>query len=466
MPDTKELYDVVVIGGGPGGYVAAIRAAQLGLKTVLIEKTQLGGVCLNWGCIPTKSMLESARLLDEMRRASDFGLICKDPTPDWGAIIKRSRAAAERMTKGVEFLMKKHKIEVIAGTAAFVTPQKLKVKENGGERELATRNVIIATGAKPNALPGFDYDGKRIISSHEAMILPQIPKRMLIIGAGAIGVEFAWLYSVMGSEVTLVEVMENVLPLEDEEVSKVVAGSFRKRGIKVHTSGKVTDIKRHQDSWQYKIVGEKKSEDLNADVCLVAVGVHAQLDGLGVEKIGLELDHGFVKVSNYMRTNVPGVWAVGDCAGAPLLAHAASHEGICAVETIANLPHPGINPDNVPACVYCHPQVASVGLTEQAAKEAGHKVKVGKAFFVANGRAVAGGETEGFVKFVIGKQYNEVLGVHIVGPGAPELIAEVVLGRVLEVSAHEFAKTIHSHPTLSEAVMEAAAAAIGEAIHG
>jgi dihydrolipoamide dehydrogenase len=465
MATTGDKYDVVIIGGGPGGYVAAARAAQLGLKTALVEKDRLGGVCLNWGCIPTKSMLESARVLDLMKRAADFGLQCRDATPDWQAIVKRSRAAADRMSKGVEALMKKNKVEVIAGTASFEAPLKLKITAASGGRTLESRNVIIATGAQPNALPGFPFDGKHIISSYEAMVLPEIPRRLLIIGAGAIGAEFAWLYSVMGSEVTLVEMLDNVLPQGDEEVSRLVERSFQKRGIKVHTGAKVTDVNKSREVWRYKIADAKKAVDVDAELCLVAVGVHANLDGLNLDKINVELDHGFVKVNNYMRTSLPGVWAIGDCNGDPLLAHAASHEGICAVESIAGVPNPGVNRDNTPGCVYCHPTVASVGITEREAKEAGRKIKVGKAFFLANGYAQAAGETDGFVKFIVGKEYNDVLGVHIVGPGAPELIAEVVLGRVLEVTAREFATTIHSHPTLSETVMEAAAAAVGEAIH-
>ena len=465
MTFNRDNYDMSVIGGGPGGYVAAARAAHLGLKTILIEKDRLGGVCLNWGCIPTKAMLESARLLDLMRRSAEFGIAGGSPEPDWQAIVKRSRAAADRMSKGVEALLKKSQVEVAQGTASFEAPLKIKIAGAAGERSVESRNVIIATGARPNALPGFPFDGRHIISSYEAMVLPEIPKRLLIIGAGAVGVEFAWLYSVMGSEVTLVELLENVLPQSDEDVSRLVERSFQKRGIKVFTGARVTDVNRNREPWRYKVTDGKKAVDVDADVCLVAVGVHANIDDLNLEKIGVTVGNGFIKVNNYMRTTLSGIWAIGDCNGPPLLAHAASSEGVCAVETIAGIPNPGVNRDNVPGCVYCHPTVASVGITERETKEAGRKFKVGKAFFVANGYAQAAGDTDGFVKFIVGREYHDVLGVHIVGPGAPELIAEVVLGRVMEVTAREFAATIHSHPTLSETVMEAAAAAVGEGKH-
>jgi len=461
----NDSYDVVIVGGGPGGYVAAVRSVQLGMKTVVVERERLGGVCLNWGCIPTKALLESARLLDEMRRADEFGLVCRNPEPDWKAVVKRSRAAAARMTKGVEFLLKKKHVEVTEGTASFETPTRIEVTGKDGKQEIDAKNVILATGAAPRPLPGLEPDGQRIITYREALVLPEVPPRLLIIGAGAIGVEFAYLFSVMGSRVTPVEMMENVLPNEDAEVSRLVERKFRKRGIAVHTSSRVSGVDRDRDPWLYTIEGPNRSEELQAEVCLVAVGVQADIEGLGMEKVGLTLDGGFLQVDDHMRTNVPGVWAIGDCTGPPLLAHAASHEGICAIETIAGLQHPGVNRDNVPACTYCHPQVASVGLTEQQAREAGHKVKVGKAFFLANGRAVAGGETDGLVKFVVDGEDDRVLGVHIVGPGAPELIGEVVLGRELEATARRFATTIHAHPTLSEALMEAAGAASGEGIH-
>jgi len=462
---TGNSYEAVVVGSGPGGYVAAIRSAQLGLKTAVIERDKVGGICLNWGCIPTKALLESARLLDEMRHASEFGLICDNPRIDWPGVIKKSRDAATKMSKGVEYLLKKNKIDVHKGTASFADPHHLKVSGNGGTTTLEAKHVILATGARPRPLPGYEFDGQTTIGYHEAMVLPELPKRILVIGAGAIGVEFAWFYSVMGAEVMIVELMDQILPIEDAEVAAVVERSFVKRGIAVRTSSKAKGVKKGKSGRTYTIETPKGSEEFRADACLVAVGVMANTEQLSIDKTGLELHKGFFKVDAFMRTNVPGIYAIGDCAGAPLLAHAASHEGICAAETIAGHPNPGISHDNVPGCTYCHPQVGSVGLTEKKAREAGHNVSVGKYLFRANGRAVAGGETDGFVKFVVDKKYGEVLGVHIVGPGAPELIGEVVLGRQFELTAESFARTIHAHPTLSEAVMEAAGDALGVAIH-
>jgi len=470
MESNSIKYDVIVVGSGPGGYVAAIRAAQLGLKTAVVERDKVGGICLNWGCIPTKSLLETARLLDEMRHADEFGLVCTDPKPNWEKIVKRSRGAAEKMSKGVEYLLKKNKIDVHVGFASFETPNKLTVENSAGSSAdlnrhyLEAKNIIIATGARPRALPGFEFDKVNIVGAYDAMVLPEIPKRMLVIGAGAIGVEFAYFYSVMGSQVTLVELMDQIVPIEDAEVATTLERSFVKHGIEVHTGSKVTSIKKGKDGWTYTIEG-KKGKEIVADVCLVATGVQANTEKLNLDKIGVALERGFVKVDDHMRTNVPGTYAIGDCAGAPLLAHVASHEGICAAETIAGHAHPGISHANVPGCTYCHPQIGSVGLTEKKARESGYDVKTGKYLFRANGRAVAAGETDGFVKFVIDKKYGEVLGVHIIGPGAPELIGEVVLGREFELTAESFAHTIHAHPTLSEAIMEAAGDALGEAIH-
>jgi len=467
-----DKYDVIVIGSGPGGYVAAIRSAQLGKKIAVVERSELGGICLNWGCIPTKALLESARLLDEVRHSAEFGLKISEAQPDWSAVVKRSRGAAEKMSKGVEYLLKKNKVDVIRGFASFEEPGKLRIStpptppstEGGEDRFVSAANVIIATGARARALPGLEFEGKNIIGYREAMTLPEMPKRLLVVGAGAIGVEFAWFYSVMGAQVTLVELMDQILPIEDAEVATVIERSFAKRGIDVHTGSKVSGVKKGKDGWTYSIEG-KKGKEVVADVCLVATGVQANIEKLNYEKIGLQVERGFFKVDHHMRTNVPGVYAIGDCAGAPLLAHVASHEGICAAETIAGHPNAGIDHSNTPGCTYCHPQIGSVGLTEKKAREAGHEVRTGKYLFRANGRAVAGGETDGFVKFVIDAKYGEVLGVHIVGPGAPELIGEVVIGRQFELTAKEFATTIHAHPTLSEAVMEAAGDALGMAIH-
>lgn len=466
MTSNNSRYDVVVVGSGPGGYVAAIRASQLGKRTAVIERDKLGGVCLNWGCIPTKALLESARLLDEMRSASQFGLVCNDPAPDWQAIVKRSRNAAMRMAKGVEYLLKKNKIDIIKGSAKLVSSNRLSVTSDDGDKAVEADHIILATGARPRQLPGLEYDGKRIIGYHEAMTLPEIPNRLLIIGAGAIGVEFAYLYSVMGSEVTLVELMENIVPLEDAEVSETLKRSFVKRGIAVHTSSKVTGVKKGgRGAWKYTVEGPKGEASVTADICFVAVGVQANIEDIGLEESGIQTERGFIKVDSRMRTSVPCVFAIGDCAGPPLLAHVGSHEGIVAAETIAGEPNSGMNHNNIPGCTYCHPQIASVGMTETKARETGLEIKTGKYLFRANGRAVTGGETDGFVKFIIDARFNEVLGVHIIGPGAPELIAEVVLGRELELTARDIATTIHAHPTLSEAVMEAAGDALGTAIH-
>lgn len=462
---SNQKYDLVVIGGGPGGYVAAIRATQLGMKTVVVERERLGGICLNWGCIPSKALLESARLLDEMRRAAEFGLSCNDPKPDWSKVIQRSRKISDQMARGVEFLMRKNKIDIIKGQATLETPHRIRAVKDDDEKIFEAANIILATGARSRELPGLEYDGRRILGYREAMVLPEMPECVLVVGAGAIGCEFAYFYSVMGSAVVLVELLDQVLPLEDRETAAVVHRSFKKRGIDVHTSSKVINVKKTRGASKYTIEGQDGTAEVAADVCLVAVGVLANTENIGLDRVGVEVERGFIKVDDHMRTNVPGIWAIGDCAGPPLLAHVASHEGICAVETIAGLSVSPVDHNNIPAATYCHPQVASVGMTEQHAKEKGLDIKTGKYLFRANGRAVAGGETDGFVKFIIDANYGEVLGVHIVGPSASELIGEIVLGRALEATANEFSTTIHAHPTLSEVVMEAAGAALGTAIH-
>ncbi len=487
MPKPTQ-YDAAIVGTGPGGYVAAIRCAQLGLRTAVIERESLGGVCLNWGCIPTKALLESARLFDEIKRAGEFGIVCEPPKPDWKAIVERSRDASTQMSKGVEFLMKKNKIEVVKGTARIVGRGEIVVEEGrpplnpplqtaegetgsptdgtAGETVVKARNIIIAAGARAKELPGLEIDGKHIVSYRQAMVLDKIPKRLLVIGAGAIGVEFSWFYSVMGAEVTLVELMDQITPLEDKEVAATLARSFKKQGIKVLTSSKVVDIKRRKrGAWGYKVENSKGAQEIDVDVCLLSVGVQANTENLGLEAVNATTDRGFIMTDSRKRTNVPGIYAIGDVSGPPMLAHVASHEGIVAAETIAGMDVPGMDYDNIPACTYCHPQIASTGMSEEKAKEAGYDVKVGKYLFRANGRAVAGGETDGFVKFVTDAKYGEVLGVHIIGPGAPELIGEVVLGREFELTARSIAHTIHAHPTLSEAIMEAAGDSFGEAVH-
>lgn len=465
---SASSFDVLVIGSGPGGYVAAIRCAQLGLKTAVVERDRLGGICLNWGCIPTKALLESARLLDEMRRGGEFGLICDNPRPDWAQVVKRSRDAAQKMSAGVQYLLQKNRVEVLVGRGVLNGREAVRIDgDDGNSHTITARNIILATGAHARPMPGLKFDGRRIIDYHNAMILPEPPKRLLVVGAGAIGVEFSYFYSVMGSRVTLVELMPQILPLEDDEVAATLARSFAKRGIEMHTSSKVVSVKpsRRGEGDRFTIETPKGEIEVEADVCLVAAGVTGNVEQLGLEGVGVATERGFIKVDGHMRTSVPNICAIGDCVGAPLLAHAASHEGILAAETIAGLNVPPVDHSNVPACTYCHPQIASVGMTEAKAKEAGYKTKTGKYLFRVNGRAVAGGETDGFVKFVVDAKFGEVLGVHIIGPGAPELIGEVVLGREFELTARDFARTIHAHPTLSEAMMEAAGGAIGATIH-
>ncbi len=462
---SENKYNVIVIGSGPGGYVAAIRAAQLKLRTALIEKELLGGICLNWGCIPTKALIESARLLDEMKHSSEFGLMCSDPKPDWSAIVKRSRSIAERMSKGVEFLLKKNKIDVYFGVASFKNEKTLNIQNNNGEQTLQADNIIIATGARARQLPGLEFDGTHIIGYREAMTLSKIPTSLLIVGAGAIGMEFAYIYSVMGAKITIVELLNQVVPNEDPEVATTLERSFSKRGITIYTSSTVQAVEKNSDNWKYIIQTPKGLKEIEADVCLIAVGVKANTEHINAEKIGLQIENGFFKVDQFMRTNVPGIYAIGDCIGAPLLAHSASHEGICAAETIANSPTSGISHNNIPSCIYCHPQVGSVGLTEKMAREKGFEIKTGKYFFRANGRAVAAGETDGFVKFVVNQHNDQIIGAHIIGPSASELIAEIVLGRQLQASIEDIANTIHSHPTFSEAIMEAAGDVLKKAIH-
>ncbi len=464
--NNQDKYDLVVIGSGPGGYVAAIRAAQLSKRTALVERESVGGVCLNWGCIPTKALLESARMLDEARNSKRFGITCSDPVPDWHAIIKRSRVASTRMTKGVEYLLKKNQIDLLKGSAALLSSNTVEIKSNEDSMAVKADNVILATGARARSIPGLEFDGKRIISYREAMILPEIPKRLLIIGAGAIGIEFAYFFNIMGAEVTLVEMLDRIAPLEDIEVTNLLTRLLSKRGIAIHASSRVTGIKNDvENSLYFNIDGFKKTTEIKVDKCLVAAGVTANIENIGLEKVGIETDRGFVKVDDRMRTNVPGVYAIGDCAGPPMLAHVASHEGILAADAIADLPGQAIDRTNIPSCTYCNPHIASVGLTEAQAVDQGYKFKIGKYLFRTNGRAVAGEEMDGFVKLIVDGDTDRLIGAHIIGPGAPELISEIVLAREHNLTARQIASTIHAHPTFSEAVMEAAADANGESIH-
>ncbi len=461
----EKKYDVIVLGAGPGGYVAAIRAAQLGMKTAIVEKEKVGGICLNWGCIPTKALLRSAELLEAMRRAQEFGLRAGEVSFDFPKVIKRSRQVADRLVRGVEYLLRKNRVETIQGTGRFVGKGVLEVESTDGKKEVQASHIVVATGARPRAIPGVEFDGKKILTSKEAMLLQSPPESMIIVGAGAIGVEFGYFYNAFGTKVTLIEMMPQILPLEDKECADVVARSFKKAGIEVVTGARVTSVSKSAKKVKVTVEKDGKPSTYEAEVSLVAIGVQGNVEGIGLEAIGVEVEKAFIKIDEKYRTNVDGVYAIGDVIGPPLLAHVASHEGISCVEGIAGLtPHP-VDYDAVPSCTYCRPQVASFGLREEKAKERGFDVRVGKFPFRANGKALALGEPDGFVKLVFDKKYGELLGAHIVGPEATELLAELGVARTLETTFAEIASTVHAHPTLSETIMEAALDADGRAIH-
>jgi dihydrolipoamide dehydrogenase len=464
-----EKYDIAVLGGGPGGYVAAIRAAQLGFKTVVIDKDNLGGVCLNWGCIPTKSLMKNAEIYDMMKNhASDFGITVSGLEFDFTRIIKRSREISERIVKNVEILVKKYKAERIRGFGRFKSPNELEITDDEGKvtRTITADHIIIATGARTRMLPAIPVDKKKIITSYEALSLPELPKDMIVIGAGAIGIEFAYFYSVLGTKVTVIEMLDTILPIEDKEVSDTLVKSFKKRGIEIHTGTMVEKAEVQGSRVNVYINKNGEKGELSAEKVLNAIGVTGNIEGFGLEELEVETykNHIVVNKSTY-ETNVKGVYAIGDVIGPPWLAHVASSEGIHCVETIKGLNPPDINYDNIPGGTFCHPQVASVGLTEAKAKEAGYDVRVGKFPFMASGKAFAVGEREGFVKVIFDKKYGELLGAHIIGPDATELIAEFTLAKSLEADGHSIIKTVHSHPTLAETVMEASANAYGESIH-
>ena len=464
-----EKYNIAVLGGGPGGYVAAIRAGQLGLKTVVIDKDRLGGICLNWGCIPTKSLLKNAEIYDTIKNhGEDFGISAKELTFDFTKIIKRSRNISEKITNNVEILVKKNKIDRIKGFGKIVSKNQIDIFDEGGKKiqSVNADKIIIATGAKPRSVPSIPIDKKNIITSTEAMILPEQPKEFIVIGAGAIGIEFAYFYNVLGTKVTVIEMLDSILPIEDKDLSDTLARSFRKRGIEIYTKSTVekAEVKGNKVEVTIKIDGEIKK--LSADKVLSAIGVTGNVEGFGLEELGVELFKNHIKVnkSNY-ETSVKGIFAIGDVIGPPWLAHVASAEGIHCVEKIKGMNPPDINYEAIPGCTFCQPQVASVGLTEAKAKEKGFEVKVGKFPFMASGKAFAVGEREGFVKFVTDAKYGEILGVHIIGAEATELIAEATLAKTLEATTESVIKTIHAHPTLSESVMEAASAVYGESVH-
>jgi dihydrolipoamide dehydrogenase len=454
-------YDVIVLGSGPGGYVTAIRASQLGLKTAVIEKENLGGVCLNWGCIPTKALLKSAQVFEYLKHAEDYGLSAEKVEKSFDAVVKRSRNVADGMSKGVQFLMKKNKIDVIDGFGVLKTGKKVTVDG----KEYSADHIIIATGARSRELPSLPQDGKKVIGYRQAMTLEKQPEKMIIVGSGAIGVEFAYFYNSMGTEVTVVEYMPKIVPVEDEDVSKQLERSFKKSGIKVLTSTEVTAVDTSGDGVKATIKTKKGEEVLEADLVLSAVGIKTNIENIGLEDVGIVTDKDKIIVNNFYQTNIPGYYAIGDVTAGPALAHVASAEGILCVEKIAGQHVEALDYSNIPGCTYCSPEIASVGLTEKQAKEKGFDIKVGKFPFSASGKASAAGHKDGFVKVIFDAKYGEWLGCHMIGAGVTDMIAEAVLGRKLETTGHEVLKAIHPHPTMSEAVMEAVADAYDEVIH-
>ncbi|HXH23346.1 MAG TPA: dihydrolipoyl dehydrogenase [Dehalococcoidia bacterium] len=459
MPD----FDIAIIGSGPGGYVAAIRAAQLGLKTAIIEKSEIGGLCLNWGCIPSKALLHSADLVNEIRRATAYGIGYDNLRLDLGVAVDRSREVVTKMVGGVKTLLEQNKVEVIRGTAKLASPTRVTITPEN--RSIEAANVIVATGAVTRSLPGVPIDGDRILTSREALELKRPPASIVIVGAGPIGAEFGYLYRTFGSEVTIVEMLDRVLPNEDADVSRAVERAFKAQGIAIKTSTKVEGIKAGEGGVTVTVSSGDKREDIVAERCLIGVGFGPNTEGLGLQEAGVELDRGWVKIDEYARTNIPGVYAIGDVTGRLLLAHVASHQGITAVETIAGHDPPPLDYDKMPRAVYCEPQVGSLGLSEAQAKEQGRKVGIGRFPIRANGKAIALGESEGFVKLVVDEESHDILGYHIVGPNATEMIAEASLAAVLETTPAEIAYAVHAHPTLAEAFHEAGMAFSGQSIH-
>ncbi|HNP17503.1 MAG TPA: dihydrolipoyl dehydrogenase [Fulvivirga sp.] len=461
-----KSYDLIVLGSGPGGYVAAIRASQLGLKVAVVEKESLGGICLNWGCIPTKALLKSANVFEYIQHAVDYGITVKNAAVDFDNVVKRSRDVANGMSNGVQFLMKKNKIDVIMGFGKLKAGKKLEVTDDKGKSETYTsEHIIVATGGRSRELPSLPIDGKKIIGYREAMVLPKVPKKMVIVGSGAIGVEFAYFYKTMGTEVTIVEFMPRVVPVEDEEVSKALERNFKKNGMKIMTSSEVTKVDTKGSGCKVTVKTKKGEEILDCDIVLSAVGVSTNIEGIGLEEVGVATDKGKVIVDDYYKTNIPGVYAIGDIVHGPALAHVASAEGIICVEKIAGQSPAPLDYGNLPGCTYCSPEIASVGFTEEQAKAAGYELKIGKFPFSASGKASAAGAKDGFVKLIFDAKYGELLGAHMIGANVTEMIAEIVSVRKLETTGHEIIKTVHPHPTMSEAIMEAAAAAYGEVIH-
>ncbi|MBA2613431.1 MAG: dihydrolipoyl dehydrogenase [Bacteroidetes bacterium] len=458
-------YDIIVIGSGPGGYVAAIRASQLGFKTAIIERESLGGICLNWGCIPTKALLKSAQVFEYLNHAKDYGISADNIKADFSGVVKRSRDVADGMSKGIQFLMKKNKIDVLMGTAKVKAGKKVDVTADGKTNTYEGKHIIIATGARSRQLPNLPQDGKKIIGYREAMVLPKLPKSLVVVGSGAIGVEFAYFYATMGTKVTVVEFLPNIVPVEDEEVSKQLEKSFKKVGIDIMVDSSVESVDTKGEGCKVNIKTKTGNITLDAEIVLSAVGIEANITGLGLEETGIKTEKGKIVTDKFYATNVPGYYAIGDCVGGQALAHVASAEGITCVEKIKGLHVEAIDYNNIPGCTYCQPEIASVGYTEKKAKEAGYTLKVGKFPFSASGKASASGAKDGFIKVIFDAKYGEILGAHMIGANVTEMIAEIVALRKLEATGHELIKTIHPHPTMSEAIMEAAAAAYGEVIH-
>ncbi len=460
-------YDLVVIGAGPGGYVAAIRGAQLGLKTACIERERAGGICLNWGCIPTKAFLKSAEAMRLVQHAADYGVTINGTIGfDWTKVVARSRGTADKMAKGIESLFRKYKVDHITGTASFKGRGKIDVTTANGKETLEAKNVIVATGARARTFPGLEADGDRIITYRDAMVLKEAPKSVVVIGAGAIGVEFADFWNAFGAEVTIVEMAPRIVPVEDEEISETLARALKKKKIAVHTGAKVSSLKVQGDQVTTAITtADGKTTTLTSERVLLAVGVQANIEGFGLEGMGVALDRGFIKVDDNYQTTSPGIYAIGDCAGPPLLAHVASAEGLACVERIAGHHPKSVNYDAIPGCTYCQPEVASIGKTEAQARAAGIDVSVGKFPFIASGKAVGAGHTDGYIKVITNKARGEIVGVHAIGAGVTDLIAEMSLAMTSEATAHDVLAAIHPHPTLSEAMMEATAAALGESVH-
>jgi len=460
-------FDLIVIGSGPGGYVAAIRASQLGMKVGVVEKENIGGVCLNWGCIPTKSLLKSAQALEYAIHAESYGVvIIGEVKPDLAKMVQRSRDVADGMSKGVQFLFKKNKIEAVNGFGKLKSANEVEVTDTGGNKRLITaKNIILATGARSKELPNLKQDGEKIIGYREAMTLKKQPKSIIVVGSGAIGSEFANFYNTIGTDVTLVEFLPDLVPNEDEEVSKALARSFKKAKMKILLSSSVEKVDTSGDLCKVTIKTPKGKEVHEAEIVLSAVGVTPNIEGIGLEELGVIIEKGKVKVDGFYRTNVQGIYAIGDIVAGPALAHVASAEGICCVEKIAGLSPEPIDYGNIPGCTYTNPEISSLGMTEAKAREAGYEVKVGRFPYSASGKASAAGQKDGFVKLIFDAKYGELLGAHLIGGNVTELIAELVVARKLEITGHELLKTIHPHPTMSEAIMEAAAAAYGEVIH-